>query len=166
MTSKNKPQTTLEIANTDACFDLQFRKDTRHDRAGSPTYWRWKIQFIITLPKDKKSVLEKIRKEFSCGTVTISKNQARLAVQKIDDLTEYIIPYFKRNLLSGNKKKDFNLWQKAAIIIFENKGKKMLEWKKSDLHNLLQIHTTLATYKQKPRKSKWMDEAKLFANQK
>jgi len=153
----------LEIANSDACFDLQFRKDTRHERAGSPTYYRWKIQFIVTLPTASKNILEKIKKEIGCGAITLSKNQARLAVQKIEDITDCIIPYFKKNILVGNKKKDFDLWQKAVEIIYNNKGKKILAWKKSDLNALIQIHKSIAQYKNKPRTSKWADMAKTFA---
>ena len=130
---KNNSQIT-KLANENACFDLQFRKDTRHERTGSPTYYRWKIQFIVTLPAGNKPILEKIKKEIGCGTITLSKNQARLAMQKIDDIIDYVIPYFKKNTLSGNKKKDFELWQKAGEIIYNNKGKNILAWKKSDLN--------------------------------
>lgn len=159
----SKKFSVLEIANSDGCFDLQFRKDTRHKRHGSPTYYRWKIQFIITLPTGNKNILEKIKKEIGCGAITASKNQVRLSVQKIDDVADCVIPYFKKNTLSGNKKKDFDLWQKAVEIIYNNKGKQMLAWKKSDLNSLIQIHKSISQYKNKPRESKWADMAKTFA---
>ena len=87
------------LANSDGCFDLQFRKDTRHERIGSPTYYRWKIQFVITSPKENVKVLEKVLKEFGCGSVSVVANQARFCVQKIDDIVETVIPYFGKNKL-------------------------------------------------------------------
>src|SRR3989344_3973287 len=99
------------LANNDACFDLQFRKDTRHERTNSPTYYRWKLQFVITGPKDSIKTLEKVKKEFGCGDIFVNHNQARFSVQKIDDIYEVVVPYFRKNVLAENKKKDFELWQ-------------------------------------------------------
>ena len=149
----------IELVNNNGCFDLQFRKDTRHERTNSPTYYRWKIQFIITTPKENSKALEKSKKEIGCGNISIIKGQARYSVQKIDDVMEAIIPYFTKNTLGGNKKKDFDLWQKAAHIIYRNKGIYLSKWKKNDLLHVMQIHKTMAKYKQKPRKQKWHDMA-------
>ena len=68
-----------DLANNGACFDLQFRKDTRHERTNSPTYYRWKVQFIITGPKDSENIMQEIKKEIGCGNVNILKNQARFS---------------------------------------------------------------------------------------
>ena len=73
----------VDLVNCDGCFDLQFRKDTRHERTNSPTYYRWKAQFVVTGPKEDIKILEKIKKEMDCGEVSISKDQARFSVQKI-----------------------------------------------------------------------------------
>src|SRR6266705_3359672 len=100
------------LINNDGCFDLQFRKDTRHERTNSPTYYRWKIQFIVTHPKENVHLLQKTKKIIGCGSISTVKNQARFSVQKIDDIAENVIPYFTRNALGGNKRKDFELWQK------------------------------------------------------
>src|SRR3989344_1878260 len=111
------------IASNDACFDLQFRKDIRRERTNSPIYYRWKVQFIITGPKKDAKLMEKIKKEISCGNVNIIKNQARFSVQKISDIIENVVPFFKKNRLLGKKQRDFELWQRAANIIYNNKGK-------------------------------------------
>lgn len=149
----------IEIVNSDACFDLQFRKDTRHERTNSPTYYRWKAQFVVTSPKSEIKNLEKIRKELGCGKVTVSKDQARFSVQKIDEITDTIVPFFKKNQLADKKKKDFDLWAKGAEIIFRNKGKALAGWQKNDLCQLFEIHKSSAKYKNRPRKSKWMEMA-------
>ena len=151
------------LVNNDGCFDLQFRKDTRHERTGSPTYYRWKVQFIITTLKENVRTLEKTKKIFGCGNISIAQGQARFSVQKIDDMAGFIIPYFTKNPLADNKKKDFLLWQKAVHIIYQNKGIYISKWKKNDLLQLIEIHKAMAKYKKKPKPQKWQDMAKNFA---
>ena len=150
------------LVNKDGCFDLQFRKDTRHDRTNSPTYYRWKAQFIVTSSKDNAKILEKVKKEIGCGEVSISKDQARFSVQKISDISEIIVPFFRKNPLIENKKKDFELWSKAVEIIERNKGKYLADWKKNDLCSLIEIHKSSAKYKSRPRQPKWMEMAQSF----
>jgi len=148
------------IVNNDGCFDLQFRKDTRHERTNSPTYYRWKAQFIVTLPKANSKTLEKVKKEIKCGDIHISKGQARFSVQKISDIAGIVVPYFKKNQLADKKKKNFELWAKGVEIIQKNKGKYLAVWKKNDLNSLIEIHKTCCKYKKNPRKSKWLDMSK------
>lgn len=163
MVVKNKKFNISELVSNYGCFDLQFRKDTRHKRTGSPTYYRWNTQFIITSPKEKIDMLNKISHELKCGKINISKDQARFSVQKVDDIKEKIIPYFKKNQLSGKKKSDFNLWQKAVEIIYNNKGKSFLAWKRNEFLQLLEIHKSAVKYKEKPRQSKWIEDANNLA---
>ncbi len=162
MTAKISEFNLAQLASDDGCFDLQFRKDTRHDRTGSPTYYRWKAQFIITLPKEQVDILEKAKKTIGCGTVSKTATQARFSVQNIDDIADGVIPYFTQHKLSGNKKQDFSLWQKAVQIIYQNKRTPLSKWKKNDLLSLLQIHKASAKYKIKPKKSKWMEMAQVL----
>jgi len=120
------------------------------------------VQFVVTSPKENIKVLEKIGKEFGCGTVTVSKDQARFSVQKIDDIVEIVMPFFRKNLLADKKKKDFDLWSKGVNIIYSNKGKSLLSWKKSDLMQLIEIQKAGVKYKNKPRQPKWLEMAQTF----
>ncbi len=154
-----------QLVNESGCFDLQFRKDTRHERTGSPTYYRWKIQFVVTLPKSEIKTLQKAGREIGCGMVTHSTSsgqggQARLSVQNIDEIKDVVIPHFQKNPLAGEKKKDFQVWQKAAQIIYKNKGVSLSTWEKSDLHSLIELHKLSGKYKNKTRQGKWMSMAK------
>ncbi len=158
MAEKNKFSIT-DLVNNDGCFDLQFRKDTRHERTNTPTYYRWKIQFVITGPKEKIKILKRVKNIIGCGKIHITKNQARFSVQKIDDITKFIVPFFKKNKLIEKKKKDFELWQKAVDVIYRNKSKYLVKWKKNDLLSLIEIHKSTAKYKNKPRKQKWIEMA-------
>ncbi|MDO8530474.1 MAG: LAGLIDADG family homing endonuclease [bacterium] len=153
----------IDLANRGGCFDLQFRKDTRHERTGSPTYYRWKIQFVITTPKEEMRLLEKAKKIIGCGKISQTPGQARFSVQDIDDISEMIVPYFTKNRLVENKKKDFDLWQRAVTIIYANKGITISKWKKSDLHSLIEIHKSMAKYKRKPKSGKWLQMAQTLA---
>ena len=96
----DKTHHVANLVNNDGCFDLQFRKDTRHERTNAPTYYRWKTQFVVTSGKDNVKVLEKIKDEMGCGEVSISKDQARFSVQKISDIAETVVPFFKKNCLA------------------------------------------------------------------
>ena len=154
----------FETLEQNCCFDLQFRQDIRHERVGSPTYYRWKVQFIVTLPKEKIKELKKIKNVLVCGSITTDKNQARLSVQKQEDINSLILPFFTKNKLNGVKKKDFELWQKAVSVILANKRKPITKWKKSELLSLFHIHKSIAKYKNHPRQAKWMEMAKTIAN--
>jgi len=153
----------VNLVNNDGCFDLQFRKDTRHERTNSPTYYRWKAQFVVTGPKENIKVLEKIKNTLDCGQVCVSKDQARFSVQKISDIAETVVPFFKKNSLGQNKKKDFQLWAKGIEIIQRNKGKYLASWKKNDICTLIEIHKSSAKYKNKPRQPKWLEMAKTLS---
>jgi len=152
------------LINDSSCFDLQFRKDIRKERINAPAYYRWKAQFVITAPKDGIMALKEIKKAMKCGNVTIVGNQARLSVQKISDVADRTIPYVRKHI-SGTKKKEFELWQKAVEILMRNKGIPSTTWKKSDFLSLTHIHNSTAKYKSNPRKPKWLDTAKLFTTQ-
>ncbi|MEK7664759.1 MAG: LAGLIDADG family homing endonuclease [Patescibacteria group bacterium] len=151
------------LVNKEGCFDLQFRKDTRRKRLNSPTYYRWKIQFVVTEPKENLKILQTFKKEFDCGQVCISKGQARYSVQKIDDINNKVIPFLRKNKLSGKKEKDFELWQKASDIIYRNKGKYLASWKKNDLHSLIEIQKSSAKYKNRQKQPKWIEMAKALS---
>ena len=152
-----------ELVNKEGCFDLQFRKDTKHGRTGAPTYYRWKIQFIIAGSKEKQKIFERVKSVIGCGDVYIIKDQSRYSVQKIDDINNIIIPLFRKNKLIGKKKKDFELWQKAVYIIYKNKGKYLVKWKKNDLLSLIEIQKSAVKYKNKPRQAKWIEMAQALA---
>jgi len=151
------------LVNKEGCFDLQFRRDTKHERTNVPTYYRWKIQFIVTGPKDKQKLFEKVKNTIGCGEVCITKDQARYSVQKIDDVNNIIVPFFRKNQLADKKKKDFELWRKAVDIIYKNKGKYLTKWKRNDLISLIEIQKSAAKYKNKTKQPKWIEMAQAVA---
>lgn len=99
-----------------------------------------------------------------CGKVSVTKEQARFSVQKIDDIVETVIPYFNKNKLAEKKKKDFELWRKAVVIIHKNKGKYLSKWEKSDLLSVIKIKKSMVKYKNTSKQPKWIQMAKNLAN--
>jgi hypothetical protein len=55
------------------------------------------------------------------------------------------------------------LWQKAAGIVQNNKGKSLINWKKNEFLQLIEIQKSAVKYKEKPRQSKWVKNAQDLA---
>jgi hypothetical protein len=161
--AEDKKFNIIALVNQDGCFDLQFRKDARHERTNTPTYYRWKMQFIVTSSKTQIKTLEKIKEIIGCGKINISGNQARYSVQKIDEISTMIIPFFRKNALADKKKKNFELWQRAALIIQKNKGKSLLKWKRNEFLQLIELQKSSLKYKENSREPKWIKYAQDLA---
>jgi len=154
----------IEIINKASCFNLQFRKDTRKERPLSPIYYRWNVQFIITLPSQEFQKLKELKEKIGCGTVYALARQTRFCVQNISQIKTILLPFLfslKKNL-GEKKKKDLELWQKAVEIIFRNKRKPLSVWPKSDIYSLIEIYKSSLKYKKRPRSAKWLQTAKIL----
>jgi hypothetical protein len=151
-----------EFLNETACFDLQFRRDVRHKRTGSPVYYSWKAQFIVIGTLDKEDALRAVQQTLNCGRLHyITAKQLRFSVQKIDDIYTLVIPYFKANPLIGKKNYDFDLWAKAIEVIYRNKGKALNQWSKQDFSQLIDLQESMQQYKvKKVQNAKWLPIAK------
>ncbi len=143
-----------------SCFNLQFRRDIKHNRINQPTYYRWKVQFILL---EEIELLNKISNIFGCGKIYVNKSQPRFVVQNIDNLYNIVVPFFKDYQLSGEKrKKDFSLWAEAVGIIYKNKRKNLKNWKRKDIQRIIEIHKEMQRYKLRPREAKWLSVAELM----
>ncbi|MBU4274720.1 LAGLIDADG family homing endonuclease [Patescibacteria group bacterium] len=146
----------IQLVNQVGCFDLQFRKDIKYNRPNSPTYYRWKAQFVIAESPQKANLLKSVKNILKCGKIHIGKDQARYSVQNIDEIKKTIIPYFKGHQLSGIKQKDFELWAGAVEIIYKNKRKPLSSWEKTDFKQLMETQKSIKKYKEKPKQAKWI----------
>lgn len=144
-----------EILNN-SCFDLQFRRDVRYNRINQPTYYRWKVQFVLL---EKLETLKKVNALLDCGKIYTNKNQARFVVQNIDNLYNIVIPFIKDYKLSKDRKNDFQLWAEAVGIIYKNKRKSLKKWRRKDLQKIIEIQKRMQTYKLKPKELKWLSVA-------
>ncbi len=150
----------------EGCFNLQFRRDVRHERTNKPIYYSWKVQFVIVARKDDKELLKKIQKRLNCGYIYYARgDQVRYSVQDMENLYNIIIPFFRKYPLFGKKKKDFELWAEAVGILCRNKGKTIVNWNKTDLQRLIKVHELMQKYKAKrPQGLKWASIAKSIAS--
>lgn len=166
------------LVEGEGCFDLQFRRDVKRDRPGSPMYYGWKAQFVINLRKDDTPLLEKVKEVFGCGTIHFQispeKEMARYSIQDIENLYKVVLPFFRENRLHGKKQKDFDLWAEAVEILFSNKNQKNIkkgirgftstQWKKHDFQRLLELHKEMQQYKAKRKQGvKWISAAEAYA---
>ncbi len=178
------PKTTISkdyiagLVDGEGCFDLQFRRDIRHERPGSPVYYGWKTQFVINLRKDDLPLLEEVKEIFQCGTIHFQnspqKETARYSVQDLDNLYKIVVPFFRENQLRGKKQKDFELWAEAVEILSRNKNDKNTQvgkrgftptkWERKDFQRLVEVHREMQPYKAKRKQGlKWISAAEAFA---
>lgn len=156
----------------EGCFDLQFRRDVRHERINKPIYYGWRVQFVIVARDDDEELLRSIKNTLNCGYIHFARgDQVRYSVQDIDTLYNRVIPFFKKYSLAGKKKKDFELWIEAVEIIYCNKRKTMnikkgtrgfvkTNWDKEDFQRLIDIQKAMQKYKaRRPGGFKWISVA-------
>lgn len=152
----------------EGCFALKFRRDIRHKRPNKPVYFYWDIEFAIVLRSDDKQILEKIQKTMNCGKISLDKrNTARYSVNDIHDLSNKIVPFFKKYRLYAKKKFDFILWKEAVKIFKRNQRIKInrkpgdkwfhkIKWNRQDIQRLKAIHEAMRKYKSRGRAWKWL----------
>ena len=158
--SKNlSPDYVAGFVDGEGCFGLQFRKDVRHERRGSPIYYSWKAQFMITARKDEQELFERIKSFFGCGAIYNELDkEIHYCVSNVEDLKSIISPFFKKYQLQGKKNNDFILWAEAIDIIYKNKKSKVNtqkglkgfsknNWDTEDLRRLIEIHSEMQKYK-------------------
>jgi hypothetical protein len=141
-TNKNVPDNQQErlkmigwiIGYTDGegCFSVSlFRNKT--------TKFGWQVfpEFVVTQGEKSKKSLEILLKFFKCGKIFVNKrydnhneNLYRYCVRSKKDLTEIIIPFFRKNRLKTAKKEDFEIFAKVLVMMNENKHSKLVGIKK------------------------------------
>jgi hypothetical protein len=116
----------------EGCFSASlFRNKT--------TKFGWQVfpEFVVTQGEKSKKSLEIILKFFKCGKVFVNKrydnhneNIYRYCVRSKKDLTEVVIPFFRKNQLKTAKKEDFEIFAKIVTMMNENKHSKLSGMKK------------------------------------
>lgn len=93
----------------EGCFSISIFKNSK-------TKYGWQImpEFVVTQSERSLNVLEEMKVFFNCGKIFINRrydnhkeNLYRFCVRNRNDLTEIIIPFFKRYPLQTAKNNDF-----------------------------------------------------------
>lgn len=139
----------------EGCFYLTYRSERKWNRKGYPTYYRWVPYFAIVLREDDRNILERIQAVLRCGRISVTSGQVRYNVQNVDDVMQKVAPFFKKYSLRAKKKYDFDLWCKAAKIIykkFHNKQKyNGALYTENEHKTLLAIRDQMKIYKSKKK---------------
>jgi len=148
----------------EGCFALKFIRSVRHDRANKPIYFYWALEFAIILRADDKEILERIKESLGCGTVhgPNKAGAARYSVTRLDDLSNKILPFFKKYPLRAKKQNDYLLWTEALEILIKNqqtKAFKKITMSDEDISRLKQIHGEMGKFKSRVKQWKWLGAA-------
>lgn len=118
----------------EGCFTLYVRADRQKRKNAIVTYYRWQVDFAITLRGDDIDMLHKIKTYFGCGVVSLSRKadtqhahnygQAGYHIASPSDIVRSVIPHFEKYPLNSKKQRDFELWKEAVMIIKMAKDRK------------------------------------------
>lgn len=116
----------------EGCFSVSlFRNKT--------TKFGWQVfpEFVVTQGEKSKKSLEILMKFFKCGKIFVNKrydnhneNLYRYCVRSKKNLTEIIIPFFRKNQLKTAKKEDFRIFAKIVELMNKNEHSELRGIKK------------------------------------
>jgi LAGLIDADG endonuclease len=124
ITNPLNPYWIAGFVQADGTFGLNFTKQKRMVLG-----YTCQPQFRITQYVRDLTVLNRIIETLRCGTLvkpSINRSEYNISVANIKDISENIIPFFKKYSLYGAKLLDFNDFSKGICII-KNKGHLTIE---------------------------------------
>ncbi len=111
----------------EGCFSVSIIRNKK-------TKYGWQVfpEFVITQGEKSIKSLEIIQNYFECGKIYINRrhdnhneNIHRYCIRSLKDLSKIIIPFFEKNKLRTDKKKDFTLFVKIIKMMNQKKHYKM-----------------------------------------
>ena len=123
----------IGFVDGEGCFSINFvkqpnRKEKNKIRKGYKTGYQIFHEFAITQGESSLGSLEKIKNFFGVGNIYINKRYDnhkehlyRYVVRKREDLTNVIIPFFKKYKLRTSKKNNFETFVVCMGEIKQNK---------------------------------------------
>lgn len=103
----------------EGCFSVSI---IRNSTTGSG--WQVFPEFVVTQGAKSRAALELIQEFFQCGRIyenrrhdSHKENLLRYCVRSQKDLRERIIPFFEKNLLRTEKKKDFEKFTRIISVM-------------------------------------------------
>ena len=126
---RTKPQSVsadyvVGITDGEGCFYVLV-KNSPHYKAGAMV----NMHFHLKMQAVDRNVLESIKHTLKCGAVYFQHEKRpnhtqcyRYTVSANRDIIGKIIPFFTKNqLLSKSKRKNFNIFQRIALLVKDNK---------------------------------------------
>ncbi len=143
------------LVEGEGCFILQYRREVKRSRPGSPAYFRWLVAFAVVLRSDDAPLLELVKNTLECGSISYTRSAARFQVQDVRTLLDKVVPFFDRFLLHGKKSKDFKLWKEAVKLIAHDRFQKLSSRSIENMRRLQEIRTEMRQYKSQQPPFKW-----------
>ena len=78
--------------------------------------------FSLSLHRRDFQLIKELRDFFGCGGIRYSKSDGtyKFEVRSIKDIREKIIPHFKKFPLQGEKRRDFEIFEKICEMVSQN----------------------------------------------
>ncbi len=119
MNSKLNPHYLVGLVDGEGCFSVTFNNHKNNRLV------EVRLLFEIELREDDKEILERVKETLQCGNIyhlTYEKYKKwrphyKYKVSNIKDITEKIIPFFRKYPLQAKKKYSFGLFSKVAEMI-------------------------------------------------
>ena len=102
----------------EGCFTISFSR-----RGKMSTGWEVKASFSVSQNADRSQVLKLMQQYFGCCTLRRDYNDKtlKLETRQIRNLTDRIIPHFRKYPLLSAKRRDFELFAKVCSLILKEK---------------------------------------------
>ena len=101
----------------EGCFFIEIYKSPPRAKLDKSV----KLEFNLTQHVSDQQLMSKLIKFLGCGSIYLKRNIVQYRTSKLSDLTNKIIPFFKKYNIIGVKSKNFEDWCRVAELMKENK---------------------------------------------
>ena len=103
-------------ADGEGCFCVTFNRSRRH-RFG----WDIRPSFSVSQNSDRAEVLRIFKKHLKCGTIRPDRSDKTLKyeVRSVKDLSQKVIPHFKKYPVLSGKSSDFDLFSEIVQLMLD-----------------------------------------------
>jgi len=123
MNSKLNPYYLVGLVDGEGCFCVSFNKHKNN------RLLEVRLLFEIELREDDKEILERVKKTLNCGNIYYLNYERykkwrphyKYKVSNLKDISEKIIPFFKKYPLQARKKQSFTIFCKTAELMLSKK---------------------------------------------
>jgi hypothetical protein len=111
------PEWFAGFASAESCFLVNIKNSSSHNCG----YQVW-LCFTLTQHKRDEDLFKSFESYLGCGSVEITtRDVVNFHVRKLSDISNIVIPFFKKHFIVGEKSKDFEDWCLVANLMLDGK---------------------------------------------
>ena len=111
------PEWFAGFASAESCFLINIKNSSSHNCG----YQVW-LCFTLTQHKRDEDLFKSFESYLGCGSMEITaRDVVNFHVRKLSDISNIVIPFFKKHPIIGVKLKDFEDWCLAANLMLDGK---------------------------------------------